>query len=72
MANEEPQVTCTQKTSDGYCGKCATAMMHWPGRESIPVCEEHKKKAVRIGNAMGFCVYFTDVSTGPQAHKGNP
>ena len=36
------------------CGKEATAMMLWPGKDPMPVCADHHAWAIKIAGVMGF------------------
>jgi hypothetical protein len=54
-------ITCTQKTTEGICVKPAVVMMHWPGREALPVCQAHRHKALEIACAMGGLIEFTQI-----------
>jgi hypothetical protein len=38
--------------------KPATHIVHWPGKD-IPACEDHLKKLVGLGAALGFMVSWT-------------
>ncbi len=58
---KEPCPTCTQKTKDGVCGKPAVAMVHWPGSDHLPLCEDHTHVAKVVAGALGFAVHFEEI-----------
>lgn len=41
------------------CNNMASAVVHWPGREPLPMCEPCTTRAIGIGAAMGCTISTT-------------
>ncbi len=49
---------------DTLCDKQALTMVHWPGRDPLPMCADHHAWIVQVAGAIGLYVSTTATEPG--------